>query len=769
MNDELLERKTLEPDRGQIESFIDAIFRHRGNEGCVSLRSFTHNDKPLWPWFAAPLKTATHQYLIDSAVDMARRAANSPEPAVFCPPLAVFKGTDGKNATEKDLLKGLVISVDCDAHPDEARAALEDILGPTTAIVRTGGLWTDPEDGSVHDKLHLHWRLAAPAANGELDKLKRARTLAAKIARADPSSNTTVHPLRWAGSWHTKEAPRLCNLVSVNPDTEVDLDEALAALEAAAPEEVAKTNGHDDGAEREHIDPLDWGALIAKIHEGKELHDSICRLAASFVNHGLPNKAAIEKLRSLMMASAAAKDPRWQARYDGIPRAVSSARKKYRELDSGVTSAAGITLGDFYAYAPQNNYIFAPTRDVWPAASVNARLKAPKGAGKVSASEWLAKNRSIEQITWAPGKPMLIKDSLIVDGAGWIKRPGCQVFNLYRPPIIVPKEGDVTPWLNLVLKVFPNDAKHITFYFAHRVQRPHEKINYALVIAGPPGIGKDTILEPVKQAIGPWNFAEESPGGVLGRFNGFLRSVILRVNEARDLGDFDRFAFYDHMKVYIAAPPDVLPVDEKNLKKYYIPNLCGVIITSNHKTDGIYLEPNDRRHFVAWSDLEQTDFTPNYWRKLYGWYANGGNEYVTHYLMNLDLTGFDPKAPPPKTQAFWEIVNANRPSEDAELDDILDALGSDLGRPNIVTVAEVTNKAAMTRATFAEYLLDRRNRPRIPHRFDECGYVAVLNPDDKGGRWKVNGVRHTLYGKKELTPIERLSMAKRWVEGKKDK
>ena len=33
--------------------------------------------------------------------------------------------------------------------------------------------------------------------------------------------------------------------------------------------------------------------------------------------------------------------------------------------------------------------------------------------------------------------------------------------------------------------------------FAHRVQRPWEKINHALVLGGLQGIGKDTILEPV--------------------------------------------------------------------------------------------------------------------------------------------------------------------------------------------------------------------------------------------------------------------------------
>ena len=108
---------------------------------------------------------------------------------------------------------------------------------------------------------------------------------------------------------------------------------------------------------------------------------------------------------------------------------------------------------------------------------------------------------------------------------------------------------------------------------------------------------------------------------LLGRFNGFLKSVILRVSEARDLGDVDRFAFYDHMKAYTAAPPDVLRVDEKNIREYSVLNVCGVIITTNHKTDGIYLPADDRRHFVAWSDadarrLRRTATGPS----LYHWF-----------------------------------------------------------------------------------------------------------------------------------------------------
>ena len=46
----------------------------------------------------------------------------------------------------------------------------------------------------------------------------------------------------------------------------------------------------------------------------------------------------------------------------------------------------GVALDDFYAYMLQSNhFIFTPTRELWPAASVNARLgKIPLVDAKVS-------------------------------------------------------------------------------------------------------------------------------------------------------------------------------------------------------------------------------------------------------------------------------------------------------------------------------------------------------------------------------------------------
>jgi hypothetical protein len=421
-----------------------------------------------------------------------------------------------------------------------------------------------------------------------------------------------------------------------------------------------------------------------------------------------------------------------------------------------VTDTRLISVEDFYAYMPSHSYIYTHTRDMWPAASVKSRLPAMLGeeGKRICPSAWLDQYRSVEQMIWDPASPMVIPDKLVSDG-GWIDKLGVRVFNLYRPPTQI--KGDpaqATRWIDHVRRVYPDDVEHMLRWFAHRVQRPAEKINHALVLGGFQGIGKDTLLEPIKHAVGPWNFIEVSPTHLIGRFNGFVKSVILRLSEARDLGDVDRFAFYDHMKIYTASPPDVLRCDEKNLREHAVFNVCGVIITSNHKSDGIYLPADDRRHYVAWSALTKDDFTTEYWRELYRWYyQDGGIGHVAAYLAQLDLSGFDPKAPPPKTIAWQEIVDSSRAPEDAEMADALDALGE----PPAVTIADIISRA---NESFAEWLRDRRNSRQIPHRLESAGYVRVRNDADKhDGQWKVAGKRQTIYARVELSVRDRIAAA----------
>jgi hypothetical protein len=110
---------------------------------------------------------------------------------------------------------------------------------------------------------------------------------------------------------------------------------------------------------------------------------------------------------------------------------------------------------------------------------------------QMSASTWLNQHRPVEQMTWVPGMATLIRDCLISDG-GWIERKDVTVFNLYRRPTIIPGDAAAAdPWITHVRTVFGDDANHIIRWFDHRVQRPHEKINHALVLGGSQGMRSD--------------------------------------------------------------------------------------------------------------------------------------------------------------------------------------------------------------------------------------------------------------------------------------
>lgn len=404
------------------------------------------------------------------------------------------------------------------------------------------------------------------------------------------------------------------------------------------------------------------------------------------------------------------------------------------------------SFDSYWAYMPTHQYIFIPTGALWPASSINSRLRKK---GRLKANKWLDRNQHIEQMTWVPGEPQFIRDRIISHG-GWKEAKGCTCFNLYRPPTVIPGDAEKAgPWRDHIRRIYPDDANHIEKILAHRVQRPGEKLNHALLLGGEEGIGKDTFLEPVKHAVGHANFQEVSPEALLGRFTPFAKSVILRISEARDLGDIDRVAFYDHLKVYTAAPPDVLRVDEKNLREYYVPNVCGVIITTNYKLDGIYLPTDDRRHYVAWSGAHKEEFEPSYFPKLYHWFDNGGIGHVTAFLQSYDLSGFDAKAPPPKTPAFWDIVRSNCAPEDAEMADVLDAIG----KPKAITIAQL---AAVSTGDFRGYLTDRRNSRVIPTRLEKAGYVRVHSDTAKDGLWFVREKRQAIYARAELSPRDRM-------------
>jgi hypothetical protein len=438
------------------------------------------------------------------------------------------------------------------------------------------------------------------------------------------------------------------------------------------------------------------------------------------------------------------------------------------QVDSDTSPRLG--CGDFVAHLEAHKYLYRPTGKLWPRASVNAAVD-PVLTGRIDekgnpvyqpASDWLDEHEPVHQVTWSPGDPEVIEGRLLNQG-GWIERPDFRGYNLYRPPTIALGNPELAgPWVDHVHRLYPEQADHIIDWLADRVQRPAEKVNHALLLGSQQGCGKDTILKPVREAVGPWNFAIASPPQVVGRFNGFLKSVILLIPELYDLGDVNKYGFYEHVKPMIAAPPDMHRCDEKFLAEVAVPNVTGVVFTSNQRV-GIYLPAGDRRHLAAWSELDPAGLPAGYFERFHRWLdREQGCQHVAAYLHAVDLTEFDPNAPPPKTEWFWSIVDAGRAPQESELSTLLDHMSACPGEaewPDAITLAQLVtaerNRSGWipengSKNDFASWLDDRKNRRQIPHRMEAVGYVAVRNDGAKDGLWRVGGARMAVYAKREL-------------------
>lgn len=610
------------------------------------------------------------------------------------------------------------------------------------------------------------------------------------------------------------DTPESYHRADVVTGTCIDLREDLATFEASGDAPAPKKQ-QEDGQQKKGDDgdgARGFDNIMAELGDGEGLkgfHDVLIPAIASYVvtNYQVLDEHKLKKLLRKAIDAAPKKPDRAAediARYRSdkfLDDAIKSAISKYIEENRVLTT------DDFVYVLDHGQFIFTATNGAWPRESVDSKLKSipelnddgsPKtkaiGKGKakrtfpskLKASEFIKRKHSVEQMCWCPGEDKIIKGRILHE-SGWIERPSVSALNAYNPPTIeIDRLGKVTadkiaPWLDHLKAIYPDDWQHILNFLAHRRQKPGEKINHALFLGGNPGIGKDTILEAVRVAVGPWNWKDVAPHTILERrFNSYLQAVVTRINEARDTGESNRYTFYERMKTMCAAPPDVHEIDRKNIHEYSIVNVNSVIVTSNHLTDGLYLPPDDRRTYIAWSKSIKEEFTDEYWHEIWRWYQNeNGFALVAAFLQQHNLSAFNPKAPPKQTEAFFQIASANITPEEYEIEQALEYLADtgdveddgqtpkyELERTKAIVIKQLLFIASEhdDLSDFYQFISERKNQRAVGYRLAQAGYTPVKNFDDRKGQWRIGTDRVMIYAKADLNQQERREAAQKLKE-----
>jgi hypothetical protein len=134
----------------------------------------------------------------------------------------------------------------------------------------------------------------------------------------------TKQPYAWCGGTPWEVQASALPLIT-EAEARALLDDAAALLVARFGYRHANPGS---GTAGDGKNTLDLDTLEANILDGVDLHGSLRDLAWLLVLQGTPRDVAMRLLRTLMNASAAPRDDRWQDRYDTIPRFVDSAIKK---------------------------------------------------------------------------------------------------------------------------------------------------------------------------------------------------------------------------------------------------------------------------------------------------------------------------------------------------------------------------------------------------------------------------------------------------------
>lgn len=258
-------------------------------------------------------------------------------------------------------------------------------------------------------------------------------------------------------------------------------------------------------------------------------------------------------------------------------------------------------------------------------------------------STFLLSNAIITKVgdtIYEPGIP----DRIVADG-------GMEYLNIYRPSDVVAQAGDATPYVEFLEGLVPDveQRQHLLKWMAHIVRKPGKKVRHAILLrSNAQGIGKTVAFEILGNLVGLSNVRKTDSAEISGKWRSYLIGATLVVVEEFDLGN--GAGFYNTLKEVITGTE--ANVEEKFCTARMVSNHASFVFLTNRAIP-VLMEANDRRFHVIDTPAKPRD--AEYYRQFATWWRESLG-VIRHYLDGIDLSDFDPDAPPPMTKAKEHLI-----------------------------------------------------------------------------------------------------------------
>jgi hypothetical protein len=297
---------------------------------------------------------------------------------------------------------------------------------------------------------------------------------------------------------------------------------------------------------------------------------------------------------------------------------------------------------------------------------------------KNAAAEWIKwpHRTEVARAVYEPGKEQF------VDGG----------FNTWRGWGVEPKKGDVTLWHRYMDFYFEKtpaaNRKWFTQWLSYPLQHPGAKLMTAVVAYGVEGSGKSLLGYTMERIYGK-KFIKITESELLATFNDWAEDKQFVMGE--EITGGNKRGVADLLKDFITGLTK--RINPKYIKAYDTRDTINYYFCSNHP-DAFFLNDGSRRYFVHELQCGKlVDRDKEFVVAYDKWFrSEEGAAALFHYLLQVDLKDFDPKAPALETEARKEMIDTGR----SELESWVARLRDDPDSVLVIAGGSVVTRSLMT-------------------------------------------------------------------------